>query len=406
MLPYPMWSSMTQGLRFRLVLWYVSAIGSFTIIPFVAIVLASSGIDTATTTSILLLFPIGQLIGAPAWSWIADRTTKTGVLRLSTGLAATSGTALALAEQPVWIGAAILIFAITRAPTTAIGDAITLHLLGDRSREYGAIRATGSISFAVFIYADGYLTEIWTRAPLWIGAGLLVCTTVIAWTLPEPEQTESPPKSTDVVAIFTHPVLMPLMAVGFLHGLTLRAYDTLFTLHVQTLSLPATVAGTGIALGVAAEVLVMWFGPRLLATVGPFRLIGLAVACAIPRWWFSADAESAIVLIGLQALHGLCFGGFWIAGVALFSELAPKRIAASSQALFATTSFTAGYLAAMVLAKVVLAQGDTRDLFQIMTGISGLATVLAIIAAGLRSKKSAQPPSDQAPFATPDKPTS
>ncbi|NCG19090.1 MAG: MFS transporter [Rhodobacterales bacterium] len=377
---------MTHSLRLRLILWYVAAIGSFTIIPFVAVVLANSGMDTGTSTSILMLFPIGQLIGAPAWSWIADRTSKTSVLRVSTGLSAAAGIALACAQSPSAIAIAILIFAITRAPTTAIGDAITLHLLGDRSREYGAIRATGSISFAVWIYLDGYLMAFWPNAPLWIGASLLVCTTLVAWTLPEPGQEEQPPQARDLLEIFTHPVLMPLMVVGFLHGLTLRTYDTLFSLHVQTLSLPASVAGTSLAVGVGAEVLVMWFGPRLLSTIGPFRLIGLAVASAIPRWWFTAHAGSTGLLIALQALHGLSFGGFWIAGVALFSELAPKRIAASSQALFATSSFTSGYLAAMLLAKFILTHGDTTDLFEVLTAISALATTLAFVAA-LRAQK-------------------
>ena len=84
------------------------------------------------------------------------------------------------------------------------------------------------------------------------------------------------------------------------------------------------------------------------------------------------------MLIATQSLHGLSFGGFWIACVALFSERAPEGLGATSQGLFTAATFGAGYLAAMSVAAVVLRFTDTSALFTGMAVTSAVATVWTV----------------------------
>jgi PPP family 3-phenylpropionic acid transporter len=93
-----------------------------------------------------------------------------------------------------------------------------------------------------------------------------------------------------------------------------------------------------------------------------------------------------VALVCIQSLHGIGFGAFWIAGVALFSELAPPNLSRSAQSLLPASTFGVGYLLAMAGASWVLARHPPPVLFQLLAIISLMATAGSIVVAS-RIKK-------------------
>ena len=205
---------------------------------------------------------------------------------------------------------------------------------------------------------------------------MFVATHLISWTLPDAQTSPTRPELQDLTRVLSHPVLAPLLVVGALHGLTLTTYDHLFAMLVDHRGLPGTLTGGALALGVLVEVCVLWAAPRLLDRWGPVRMMTVAVSLGIPRWLMTGLVASPVVLVGAQSLHGLSFGLYWVSGVALFSEHAPKQVGASSQALFTTATFGVGYLFAMGGSALVLRFTDTDALFSGLTLVSALATLL------------------------------
>jgi len=370
---------MSPGLRFSLLLWHAGAVGALTALPFVAVVLADLGLQPGSIAVVLLLLPVGQLVAAPLWTWAADRTNATTVLRITSVGATLASMGVAAAPSPTTMGLAVFALAITRAGASPTGDALTVTLLGPNRRTYGQIRAIGSLVFALVIFVDGYLRMTWPRGPLWIGAGLMGLATVAAFTLPATRSAAQRPSLADLKQIFRHPLLAPLLAVTMLHGVTLTTYDHLFTLHIEAHGHAPSVAGAAFATGVLVEVAVLLLGRRILDRVGPMPLLVLSIASAAPRWLITGQADSPAVLIATQSLHGISFGGFWVACIALFSERAPAGLGATSQGLFTAATFGAGYLVAMSVAAVVLRITDTGALFTGMAATSAVAAVWTLV---------------------------
>lgn len=364
---------MTAALRWRLIAWYCGAVGSVTLYPWVATLLVSAGLDRGTAATALVMLPIATLLGGPLWSWTADRTDGGGVLRATTTVGAIAAVLLTLAPGPTWMLVALVLLALGRSGMFPVADALTLSLLGADRRAYGRIRAAGSAAFAVAMVLGGALAGTWPRAPLWIGATLLSLAAGMAWTLPSPPRLGERPKLADVLQVARDPVLRLLVVGAFFHGVTLTTYDHLYPLHVSQLGLPSWVTGVSVAAGVTVEVGVLWYGRQLLTRIGPLPMLGLALASGLPRWWITGTLPDPRWLVVAQAMHGVGFGMYWVAGVATFNERAPPNLAASAQALFTVTTFGVGWLASMSVAGVVLRYAETSTLFLGMCAVSAAA---------------------------------
>ena len=140
---------MTFQLRLRLMAWYAAAVGSITTLPFVVVVMEELGATPGQAATALFMLPVGQLLSTPAWSWVADRTSAVWTLRFTTAASTLGAILLASAEHFEGMVPGVLILALTRSPVFPIGDALTVKLLGEHRRDYGRIRAVGSVVFAV-----------------------------------------------------------------------------------------------------------------------------------------------------------------------------------------------------------------------------------------------------------------
>lgn len=366
---------MTAALRWRLVAWYVGAVGSVTLYPWVATLLVGAGLDRGTAATALVMLPVATLLGGPLWSWVADRTDGGAVLRATTGCGALAAIALTAAPSPGWMLAALVALALGRSGMFPVADALTLSLLGADRRAYGRIRAAGSATFAAAMLVGSALQPSWPRAPLAIGATLLTLAALMSWTLPAPTRLGERPTLADLLQVARDPVLRLLVVACFLHGVTLTTYDHLYPLHVSQLGLPSWVTGVSVAAGVTVEVAVLWSGRGLLTRLGPLPMLGLAVCSGLPRWWLTGTTVEPAWLVVAQAMHGVGFGMYWVAGVATFNERAPKNLAASAQALFTTVTFGLGWLASMTLAGTALRYTDTSHLFLTLCGLTALALI-------------------------------
>lgn len=320
---------------------------------------------------------MGRLLGGPAWTWVADGLGPDRILRLAAALATAAGLALLLTRSPWLLATAIAGLALARAPLFPIMDAATLHALG---RGYGPIRAVGSVAFLVVAATGGLLRDRYSDAPLVMAVGLLGLTAAVTLALPPLETARAPRSAPGAWRRLARRPGLPLLLVGcVLHGATLSAYDQLFAMHVHALGLPAAATGTALALGVGVEVGILAMAPALLSRLGPRALLLVGVASGVPRFLITGTTHTPTLLVAIQALHGLHFGAFWVAGSTLFSRLAPPELRNSTQALLPASAFGAGPLLGLSLAAGMLRWGSTQQLYLCMAALSALATLVLLL---------------------------
>ncbi len=358
------------------------SVGSLgTLHPFFAPILSEAGASGVAIASILALFPLGILIAGPVWALWADRLgdPRHVVFLAAIGTAAGAGL-LCLPGPWPWLLPGVALLALSRTPLFAVVDAMAVDRLGGEG--YGRVRLWGSVSFIFLAQIAGRLRDVWPRAPLLVTLVLFVVMVAMSKHLPQPSRVPPVDWPAALRALRDHPVLRPLASVAVLHGATLSMYDHLFGLHLEAAGLDATLLATAVGVGVAAEVGVMAAGGPLLRRFGSLALIIVAVVSGLPRWWATAVATDPTTLVALQALHGLTFGAWWIGGVQLFAESAPKGLENTSQAILLASSFGVGSLLAMLATGFLLDSHGTATLFQLAAGFSALA-LLGVIRVAL-----------------------
>ncbi len=374
-------------LKLRLVLWYALAVGSIgSLHPFLALALERAGASGRASSLLFTLFPLGFLFAGPIWGWVADRTGRpTTVLRLSAALCFASVLAAAATSDWRFLVPSLAALALCRAPMIPLVDVLTVKSLGANSDAYGRVRMWGSVAFIGSVWVVGQQVEASWRAPLYGNALLLGGACLLTWFLPELPRPESPVKP-EIGPLVRHPMLRLLALVAVLHGLTVSSYDYMFSLHVDRLGLPASVTSAAFVCGVAAEVVVLAAAPWLLRVVGARRLLLIGVASGVPRFAVMATVTDPVVLAGIQVLHGLGFGAWWVGVVATLALEAPPLLRNSAQTLLMSANYGLGPLAALGLAALLVDGPGTSTLYGVAAVLSATAFVLAIYALSPRRR--------------------
>ncbi|MDP2313784.1 MAG: MFS transporter [Pseudomonadota bacterium] len=354
--------------------FYFVSLGALgAVMPFLGARLEAAGLSGHQIGLLMAMLPLGRLVSAPLWGWLADRFAMAGLLlRIGCTLAVVGGLALLYGDGPAWAGLGLFLFSAGRVPLGPLVDTFTLQALsrpGHDPREYGRVRLWGSVGFLGLAIVCGRMADVGLD-PLGLGVVLLVAITALAFRFPSRGAGGPAPVLPALRVLLQQPFLVPLLAMACLQALTLSVYDTFFSAHVHALGLSSTVTAVAIALGVACEVAVMRYGRPILARLGAPRALLLAALAGVPRWALTAWVADPAALVAVQLLHGVGFGVFWIAGVQLMAEKAPPQVSASAQSLFNASSYGVGALVGALLAGEVRAVWGTAAIFEAMTLVS------------------------------------
>ncbi|HKP78305.1 MAG TPA: MFS transporter, partial [Phenylobacterium sp.] len=145
------------------------------------------------------------------------------------------------------------------------------------------------------------------------------------------------------------------------------------TLVWKQQGVPESMTGLLWGVGVAAEVVFMWFMEPWRRRVGPRNLLVLGGAAAIVRWTALAFAPPLWLIFPLQMLHVLTYAATFLASLQLIERLSTPRNASAAQAL--NSALSGGVL----MGVATMASGPLFDRF----GAQGYYLMAAMSAAGL-----------------------
>ena len=332
----------------------------------------------------MTIAPVMNLFAAPVWSALADRYQAAGRLTsLAAGLGVVGIVLLAVAP-PLLVPLAMVVFGFARAPMAPLLDGMAMQALGDDRAAYGRLRRWGSLGFLLAAFVAPFLWDRLGLAPLWLASLLGLALLGLALRLPSADRLEARPILPALRRMARDPVLPWLLVAGALHFSGHIAGTSFLAVHFDAVGIGRAWSGVALSLGVAIEILLFSISPWLLRRFGAWRLLLLAVGMALPRWLLTAAFASLPAQLLLSASHGVTFGAFWIAGVALIAERAPEGLAVSAQGVWSAAVGGLGALVGNLSAAVAIAVAPTHMMYVWAAGAAALAVVCVARANQLR----------------------
>ncbi len=324
---------------FYFFLFQVVAIG----MAFMPAHLRALGLTGAQISMALAVSPLLALAVPLGWAWLADRTQRHDrVLQLISFGAFVGFTPLAWAHGRAAQSFALILIGYLGYATFYVGmgglaDALAVARVR-AGAVYGRLRLWGSVGYVIAAITVGallgpYLLRL--RGPLVPCAmwAALAAAFVASLSLGGTGEPTTRPRAADVRALLAEPGLRLILLAGALHWACMAPYNVFFGVFLRDLGLEPLWWGVAYAVGVTAEMLVLltfhWMHAR-------FRLDALLAAAFIAsalRWVGNAVLRAPAALIALQALHGMTFGMFWSAAIALVAATVPPKLRATGQAL-------------------------------------------------------------------------
>jgi MFS transporter, PPP family, 3-phenylpropionic acid transporter len=349
------------------------ALGS--LVPFLALVLKDRGVDGLVLTAALGALPLSRLVFGPLWSVLADRyAAPTRMVRIGAALSAIGAVMLWSADPGWMVVLAMLILAIGRAPAGPVLDGLTLRSLKDRSG-YGRVRLWGSVGFMAGVLGVGWLVDHTAYGPLEVVAVV----SILFWGV-----SVVMPSSDAMTRVEIWPALQVLMRDRFvrwmipaaaLHFAPHVGNTSFLAVHIDGLGHGAMWTGAAVASGIVLEVYLMGISARILKRISAERILLLAMALAVPRWMLMTTLITPWIIVVVNMVHGVTFGLFWIASVALMSARAPAAVLTSAQGLLGLAVGGIGSTLGVMGASWISTQWDTTVMYQVATvsGLMGLA---------------------------------
>lgn len=326
--------------------------------PFVAVILRTRGLDTVTIGLLSGLAALAATILVPAWGHLADVLVgRVVAFRIGLLVAALAAVALWL-PLPIELLAPILAgFGIFPVLFLALGDALTIDALPRPERQYGAVRALASLSFAVGVIIAGFVYDRAGYAAVpFVSLAWAALLFLIVGRVPDrtrdPEMRSATSKHGGQAAagrfgsisraLSIQPRLWVVLAV-FTLGYTGLMSSMVFV-GIRIVDLGGQPSDVALSYGVAAFaeipglVLAGWIGRRIgIRWLVLVALIAYGV-CVVS--WGLLPTPAAIN--ATRALTGVCYGALAAAQVLIVARLLPVALQATGQTLMQASTFAIG----------------------------------------------------------------
>jgi MFS transporter, PPP family, 3-phenylpropionic acid transporter len=363
--------------------------------PFAAVILRSYGLDTVTIGLLSAVAALAATAIVPAWGHLGDVLVgRVYSFQLAIVIAAACAITLLLPLPVAVLAPTLVSFTLFPAMFLALGNALAVGALPSPERQYGALRALASLSFAVGVIVAGLVYDQagYAAAPVVVLAWSVALSLLLARV---PDRTREPAVREAAAAhggdttggrfgsisraVALQPRLWPVL--GFLALAYTGILGATIFVGIRIVELggqPSDVALT-FGIGSFAEI------PGLVLAGWMTRRVGLRwlilVACVayglcIALW---GVLPTPIAINATRVVTGLCFGALAAALVLVIARLLPAALQATGQTMVQAATFGLGSAAGAVVGGVLYGALGPTAFF----AISGALAIVGGIGAWL-----------------------
>lgn len=370
---------------------YFAAIGI--LLPFLGLYLRYRGFDPLAIGQLMAVLLAMRIVAPVIWAWLADHTGRhTVLIRLMSIAAPLFLAGLLFTDEFGGVALSLALFGCLWSGVLPQVEANTLQHLGERPQRYGKVRLWGSAGFIAAATLGGayFSGERVEHVPLVLLA-LLGLTALAASLTPGAPSRPRAPRAAGLGDVLQRREVAGLLAACVLLQASFGPYYVFFTIYLRDLGYTAWQAGLMWAWGVAAEIVVFAYTPRLLRRWSAHVLLTGALAATVVRWlltgWFP---ESSVILVFAQTLHMAGFGIFHAAAVHLVHRHFDGRIRNRGQALYSSLGFGLGGAIGSLMAGYLWALGDPQLAWTAAAVVAALATAVILVTAPAKRRVTTQ----------------
>ncbi|MBW4084617.1 MFS transporter [Paenibacillus sp. S150] len=329
-----------------------------------------------------VLMSVGTLLSIlvqPVWGLLVDRYRQTKlVLILSISVPACLSFFYGYKYFIVIVMAYILsiVFQATQSP---IADSYAVSAAKKAFTSYGTIRMLGSLGTALGGYAGGLYLSNFGITQLWmpfLALSLASAVTVLSLSRSTENNAAAISLSQGLKELLGNRLFVMFLAACFFVNQTLTAYNSFFVLAFQDAGGSYSLVGTALLLASLTNIPSMLLAARILRRLGHERTLLLAAFFYALRWAIQWLFPVPAVMVGIQVLHGLSFGLFYVAAVEHVANAAGRKMQATGQSVFNMVFSGLGGIAGNLLNGYLYQAGGAQAMYL-------ACTVSALIGAGM-----------------------
>ena len=350
--------------------WVAYAVGSYQ-----TILLQDNGFSASVIGVINALMSAVAIVGNAAWGVVSDRTGSVRRVNMILMAVGYGGFALIpfLAGLPGAVGILMVFIPLLnffRGPTTVFLDNLTVRNSNGLGLNYGVIRASGSIAFAVVsLLVAMYIGGIGVENTFWLAAVLILPPVVLVLFCAEPAAAGVKKKKMPLALLFKEHRYVVFLVFTAVFYTAFNFEFSFLPYFLEEAGIGNTTYGVLLAVRGGMEVpLLLWLG-RLLRRFNKQHLLMVAavlIAAESLLYGTVVDSLAAAVLVSL--VYGLGNGLYIGVAPNYIYDLAPDELKATAQALYASVTAAAG-IAGNLLGGVLFDAVGAQPFYRITAGI-------------------------------------
>jgi MFS transporter, PPP family, 3-phenylpropionic acid transporter len=301
---------------------------------FMPVFLSSRGFGQAAIGAIMSVSPFVAMVAQPLWGMTADRAPNRNVVLMV--LLAGSGLSVLLYLLPSSFGvyfAVTVLFLFFQMSTAPIQDAITLQHLEVTGGKFGPVRLAGTIGYAVIAAVGGMIVERDLRLQFPLSALLYLGAFVFVFALPVSRSASERAQRPRIASLLRDRELLLLLAFVTVIAATTFYYFVFFPVYFMALGGSRTLLGWSTLVATIPEILVLLLADRLVRRVKVQWIVCGVGLLTAARWLLFAAIHDPLLLLPVQAIHGLTFVLMLFAVAWHVSAVVHPDLKASGQAL-------------------------------------------------------------------------
>jgi PPP family 3-phenylpropionic acid transporter len=318
------------------------------LLPFFNLHLKQLGFSDWQIGLVAAITPLSRIVFPGFWGALADRSAKRNALLITgcAGMTLALGWVMTVTDFTRML-VAVLVMQVFSSLTGPLVDACALVMASEQGFHYGRVRVWGSVGFIVAALVVGKLLDGFSTT-VGLGCALVCCAAATGAAVWMPPLPHPPPVAGAGRArrrdLLRQPEIAALMLTGLLAQVSHGAYYNFFTIYLRAEGYAPSVISALWGLAVAAEVGLIYKSDALVRRFGSRWLITVSLVAAAVRWGALALSSAWPVLVLIQPLHALSFGGVQMGGMYFIHERFPDQLKVSGQSFFTVASWGAGYL--------------------------------------------------------------
>ncbi len=322
---------------------YFAFVGAFS--PYFTLYLQALRFSAADIAVLMSLMQVMRVLAPNLWGWLAEHSgQRVRIVRLSALMSLIGFSVFFFTTRfdGVFIGMALMAFFWSAA--LPLVESITFAHLGGRGHHYGRIRVWGSVGFIGAVLGLGYaLDSLPIDAVLWAVLAILAGIFLCALRVPEAPQSTPWRVGASLGDTLRRPEVRALLGACFLMSAAHGAFYVFFSILLVDHGYDKGTVGGLWAFGVLAEIFFFLLMPRLMRRFSLRAILLAAFVCAAIRFTATGWGVGSLALLAAaQALHGITFGAYHAAAIAVVNQWFPGKLQARGQALYGSVSFGAG----------------------------------------------------------------